>query len=104
MLTIAIAQRNFTIGDFDANTAAVLDQMRRASDGGAQMVVFSELTLSAYYPGDLFEDAAFLRNMDAALQTVLQASKRWPALVKAECTTSLTTCSGSAVESTSIAF
>ena len=81
MLTIAIAQRNFTIGDFDANTAAVLDQMRRASDGGAQMVVFSELTLSAYYPGDLFEDAAFLRNMDAALQTVLQASKRWPALV-----------------------
>ncbi|OYO31551.1 NAD+ synthase [Janthinobacterium sp. PC23-8] len=81
MLTIAIAQLNFTIGDFDANTAAVIDHMRRASDGGAQMVVFSELSLSAYYPGDLFEDAAFLGSMDAALKTVQQASQRWPALV-----------------------
>lgn len=81
MLSIAIAQLNLTIGDFDANTAAVLDHMARASDQGAQMVVFSELTLSAYYPADLLEDAAFLRPMDAALQTVLQASTRWPALV-----------------------
>ena len=81
MLSIAIAQLNLTIGDFDANTAAVLDHMARASGQGAQMVVFSELTLSAYYPADLLEDAAFLRPMDAALQTVLQASTRWPALV-----------------------
>lgn len=81
MLSLAIAQLNLTIGDFDANTAAVIDHMGRASDQGAQMVVFSELTLSAYYPGDLFEDAAFLRDMDAALDTVLQASTRWPGLV-----------------------
>ena len=32
------------------------------------------------------------------------AEQRWPALMKAELTTSSTTCSGSAVESTSIAF
>ena len=81
MLSLAIAQLNLTIGDFDANTAAVIDHMARASEAGAQMVVFSELTLSAYYPGDLFEDAAFLRDMDAALDTVLQASTRWPDLV-----------------------
>ena len=81
MLSLAIAQLNLTIGDFDANTAAVIDHMARASEAGAQMVVFSELTLSAYYPGDLLEDAAFLRDMHAALDTVLQASTRWPDLV-----------------------
>lgn len=59
MLSIAIAQRHFTIGDVDANTAAVIDHMRRASDGGAQMVVFSELSLSAYYPGDLYKTEVF---------------------------------------------
>ena len=81
MLSLAIAQLNLTIGDFDANTAAVIDHMARASEAGAQMVVFSELTLSAYYPGDLLEDAAFLRDMHAALDTVLHASTRWPDLV-----------------------
>ena len=81
MLSLAIAQLNLTIGDFAANTAAVVKHMARASEAGAQMVVFSELTLSAYYPGDLFEDAAFLHDMDGALQTVLQASTRWPELV-----------------------
>ena len=81
MLSLAIAQLNLTIGDFDANTAAVITHMARASEAGAQMVVFSELTLSAYYPGDLLEDAAFLRDMHAALDTVLQASTRWPDLV-----------------------
>ncbi|MFZ4877217.1 NAD+ synthase [Janthinobacterium sp. Mn2066] len=78
---IAIAQLNFTVGDFDGNAAAIIDRMGRASKGGAQMVVFSELSLCAYYPGDLFEDAAFLYGLEQALDTVLQASKRWPALV-----------------------
>src|SRR5471032_2071016 len=81
MLDIAIAQLNVTVGDFDGNAAAIIDRMGRASEGGAQMVVFSELSLCAYYPGDLFEDAAFLYGLEQALDTVLQASIRWPALV-----------------------
>ena len=81
MLTIALAQMNPTVGDFDANCAAIIARMQRASEEGADLLVCPELSLCAYYPGDLFEDAAFLRGMQQALDTVLQASTRWPELV-----------------------
>ena len=81
MLTIALAQMNPTVGDFDANVAAITARMARASEDGADLLVCPELSLCAYYPGDLFEDAAFLRGLQQALDTLLQASTRWPALV-----------------------
>jgi NAD+ synthase (glutamine-hydrolysing) len=52
----------------------------RASGDGADLLVCPNCRC-AYYPGDLFEDAAFLRAMQQALDTLLQASTRWPALV-----------------------
>ena len=81
MLTIALAQMNPTVGDFDANVAAITARMARASSDGADLLVCPELSLCAYYPGDLFEDAAFLRGLQQALNKLLQASTRWPALV-----------------------
>jgi NAD+ synthase (glutamine-hydrolysing) len=45
------------------------------------MLVFSELSLCGYYPGDLLEDAGFLIKLEAALEQVLKASRDVPALV-----------------------
>ena len=81
MLNIALAQLNYTVGDFAGNAAAILHNMQNAAEKNADVVVFSELCLCGYYPGDLLEDSDFLDRADAALKRVLQASRLWPALV-----------------------
>lgn len=81
MLKLAIAQLNFTVGNFAGNAAAIIGAMRRAAVEGADIAVFSELSLCGYYPGDLLEDPAFLLRMDAALEQVLAASREMPQLV-----------------------
>ncbi|MEO7493597.1 MAG: NAD+ synthase [Massilia sp.] len=81
MLKIAVAQLNYTVGDFAGNAAMTIERMRQASHAGAALVVFSELSLCGYYPGDLLEDQGFLARLDAALEDVLLASRQVPALV-----------------------
>ncbi len=81
MLRLAIAQLNYTVGDFAGNTDAVVRHMTRAALEGADIAVFSELSLCGYYPGDLLEEPTFLRKFDAALAELLQASRSLPGLV-----------------------
>ena len=81
MLKIAYAQLNYTIADFEGNAALTIEHMRRAQADGAALLVFSELSLCGYYPGDMLEDRGFLGKLDAALERVLAASKEVPGLV-----------------------
>ncbi|HEY8025624.1 MAG TPA: nitrilase-related carbon-nitrogen hydrolase, partial [Burkholderiaceae bacterium] len=81
MLKLAYAQLNYTIADFDGNAALVIEHMRRAARDGADMVVFSELALCGYYPGDMLEDQSFLAQLDQTLDKVLAASRALPNLV-----------------------
>ncbi|MFU8794895.1 MAG: NAD+ synthase [Dethiobacteria bacterium] len=52
-MRIALAQINPTIGALTGNTKKVIEYYDRARAGGADIVVFSELTLSGYPPKDL---------------------------------------------------
>ncbi|MBI3228736.1 MAG: hypothetical protein HYZ45_00660 [Burkholderiales bacterium] len=81
MLTLAICQRNFTVGDFSGNLAQIRHCMQRAHEQAADIAVFSELALCGYYPGDLLEDAAFLSKLDASLTELLEFSRSLPDLV-----------------------
>ena len=81
MLKIAVAQLNYTVGDFAGNAAMIVACMEKAAKQGADLAVFSELSLCGYYPGDLLEDPAFLERLDGALDEVLTASRAHPALV-----------------------
>jgi NAD+ synthase (glutamine-hydrolysing) len=81
MLKLAIAQLNYTVGDFAGNTANIIGRMEQAAREGADMAVFSELSLCGYYPGDLLEDAIFLAQADTALEAIRDASRQWPELV-----------------------
>lgn len=80
MLKLAIAQLNFTVGDFAGNTAAILHAMQQAAHQQADLVVFSELAICGYYPGDLLEDSAFLAQIALAESQLQQASRQWPGL------------------------
>jgi NAD+ synthase (glutamine-hydrolysing) len=58
-MKIALAQFNPTVGDFEGNSARILELGRRAKLGGADLAVFSELCLCGYPPQDLIERPSF---------------------------------------------
>ena len=59
-MKIALAQINPTVGDFDGNARKILDFAGRAQQGGADLVLFPELSVSGYWPADLLEKPAFV--------------------------------------------
>ena len=80
MLRITLAQLNFTVGDVTGNVQRMLAAARQATDEQSDMVVFSELALSGYYPSDLLDEAAFLQRVQAGLETLHRASAEVPHL------------------------
>jgi NAD+ synthase (glutamine-hydrolysing) len=67
-LTIALAQCNFLLGDLKGNAQKILDQAKRASFSGAQVLVTPELSLTGYPPEDLLLREAFLTDVDQQLE------------------------------------
>lgn len=80
MLRVTCAQLNYTIGDLSGNAARMIDAARKAWADQADLVVFSELSLTAYYPADLLEEEGFMDRVDSAFQELLLASRQIPAL------------------------
>ncbi|MCB9496887.1 MAG: NAD+ synthase [Fibrobacteria bacterium] len=81
MIRLALAQINPTIGDLEGNLALLREQAAKAALGGADLVVFPELALSGYYPGDLLDEPAFLERLDQALGRLREATKETPGLL-----------------------
>src|SRR5580704_14288523 len=71
-MKIALAQFNPTIGDFEGNSARILELAIDARLGGADVAVFPELCLCGYPPQDLIERPVFVERN----QTVLAALAR----------------------------
>src|SRR6201993_4690623 len=64
-MKIALAQFNPTVGDFEGNSSRILDLAEQAKRRGAELAVFSELSICGYLPLDLLERPAFIqRNLD----------------------------------------
>ncbi|QTN30056.1 NAD+ synthase [Rhodoferax sp. AJA081-3] len=80
MLRITSAQINPTIGDITGNIALMLQAARQARDEAADIVVFPEMSLTAYYPGDLLDDASFQARVEAGLAQLLLATRETPKL------------------------
>lgn len=57
-MKIALAQLNYCIGDFEKNTEKIISSALKAKSEGADIVVFSELSICGYFPSDclLFDD------------------------------------------------
>ena len=80
MLKLTLAQLNFTVGDIDGNVAKMAAAAYQARDAGSQLVVFPELSLTGYYPGDLLEEPAFLDRVERGLLDLQAASRQCPDL------------------------
>ena len=70
-LNIVMAQINTFVGDFDGNTAKVIEGIRRAEQAHERpVVVFPELTLSGYPPEDLLLRPSIGLRVERALETI----------------------------------
>lgn len=81
MIKLTLAQLNYTVGDIDGNVVKMVSAAQQAWADGSEMVVFSELALTGYYPGDLLDDPAFLQRTAAGLESLRQASRQLRQLV-----------------------
>jgi NAD+ synthase (glutamine-hydrolysing) len=80
-LTLALAQVNPRVGDLEGNVRLVREQMARARDAGAEIVLFPELVLTGYPPEDLLLKEHFLQGAQQALADVAEEAEGIVALV-----------------------
>jgi NAD+ synthetase len=79
-LRLTIAQLNPTVGDFTGNIARMKGAAAAAREAGARLVVFPELSLTGYYPGDLLEEPGFLAAVDRGIAALELATLETPGL------------------------
>jgi len=80
MLKLALAQINPTIGDIEGNIERMREAAHKARAAGAELVIFPELSLTGYYPGDLLDEGEFLRRVHRGVAQVLTISAELPGL------------------------
>lgn len=63
-MKITMLQQNFTVGDFEGNTAKILRGYKEACRNGAELVVSSELAIWGYPPKDMLERPGYVAKQD----------------------------------------
>src|SRR5690348_2206687 len=69
-MKIVLAQQNYHIGNFEANTEKILQGIRKAKTGGADLVVFPELSVCGYPPRDFLEFEDFICRCEKAIDII----------------------------------
>jgi NAD+ synthase (glutamine-hydrolysing) len=81
MVRIALGQIDPTVGDLDGNVALMTAWTSRATEAGADVVVFPELALTGYPPEDLVLRPAFVDDNLAALERLARETAGGCAIV-----------------------
>lgn len=69
-MKVALAQLNYTIGDFEGNAAKIIFNIQKAKNDGADLVIFSELSVTGYYPHDLLEKKEFIQKAENTVEKI----------------------------------
>jgi NAD+ synthase (glutamine-hydrolysing) len=69
-MKIALAQLNYHIGNFESNTAKIIDYIRKAQNNGADLVVFAELCVCGYPSRDFLEFDEFIDLCETSAQKI----------------------------------
>jgi len=76
-----LAQINPTVGDFEGNKKLVEDCIKKASQKGADLVIFPELTVCGYLPEDFLLREDFLKKGEETLKGIIEFTKNTDAVV-----------------------
>jgi NAD+ synthase (glutamine-hydrolysing) len=82
-MKVALAQLNYIIGDFEGNAAKIIEHIGKAKNAGADLVVFSELSVTGYYPHDLLEKKEFIRKAEETVKQIAASCNEIAAIVGA---------------------
>ena len=69
-MKIAFAQLNYIIGDFEGNSEKIIQNINKAKKEGADLVIFSELSVTGYYPHDLLEKKEFIEKAEVTVEKI----------------------------------
>ena len=71
-MKIFLAQQNYHIGNFESNTAKIIDAIKQAKEENADLVVFSELCICGYAPKDFLDFKDFIDKCYKAIDEIKQ--------------------------------
>src|SRR5260370_13869002 len=71
-MKIAIAQQNYHVGNFEENTRKILAGIGQAKAAGADLVIFTDLSVCGYPPRDFLEFDDFIAQCYAAIDRIRQ--------------------------------
>jgi NAD+ synthase (glutamine-hydrolysing) len=69
-MKIFIAQQNYHIGNFESNTAKIIEAIKIAKSQNADLIVFSELSICGYAPKDFLEFKDFIDKCYHAIDVI----------------------------------
>ncbi len=76
MLKLTVAQLNYFVGDVEGNARKMIEAAQKAALEGSELIVFSELSLTGYYPGDLLDESGFLARVAKGIAALQNASRQ----------------------------
>ena len=80
-MKVALGQTNSTVGDLSGNAARMLSFAQRASQAGADVIAFPELSLTGYPPRDLLEKESILDQAEQHLEQLARDVAELPLVV-----------------------
>jgi len=69
-MKIFLAQQNYHIGNFEQNTRQIIEAVEAARSAGADLVVFSELSVCGYPPRDFLEFDDFIEQSRKSIEAI----------------------------------
>jgi len=72
-MKIALAQLNYHVGNFESNTAKIIDHIHKAKQQGADLVVFAELCVCGYPSRDFLEFREFIELCETSAKQIAAA-------------------------------
>ena len=82
-MKIALAQLNYTVGDFEQNTKKIIDSIIKAQKKEVDLIVFSELSVCGYPPLDFLENKDFIKKTEQSILKIAKACLNITAIVGA---------------------
>ncbi|HTH82676.1 MAG TPA: NAD+ synthase [Mucilaginibacter sp.] len=69
-MKIALAQLNYHVGNFESNTAKIIQHIQEARQHGADLVVFAELCVCGYPARDFLEFSEFINQCEESAKKI----------------------------------
>ena len=82
-MKVYVAQQNYHIGNFSLNQEKMINEVKLAKQLGAELVIFSELSVCGYPPRDFLEFEDFILQAEATVAEIAKHSEEIGILVGA---------------------